>query len=104
MSRPLQSDLLLVLVLTALELYRPMLTGDAIDLFIAGDYAPGEAVEERFTGVLIAAGAYVAVLAALFVCNRVQFCCCRRRGRRSSMRCGGSSSPIWRACPCGFSI
>lgn len=66
--------LLLVLVITALELYKPVLTGDAIDLYIAGDYAPGEAVEERFQGVLIAAAKYVGVLVVLFICtNRVQF-------------------------------
>ena len=65
--------LVLVLAITALELYKPILTGDAIDLFIDGGYAPGEAVEERFMGILTAAGKYVAVLALLFVCNRVQF-------------------------------
>lgn len=66
--------LLLVLVITALELYKPVLTGNAIDLYIAGDYAPGEAVEERFQGVLIAAAKYVGVLVVLFICtNRVQF-------------------------------
>jgi len=65
--------LALVLVITALELYKPILTGDAIDLYIAGSYAPGEAVAERFRGVLIAAAKYVGVLIALFVCaNRTQ--------------------------------
>ena len=66
--------LALVLLMTGLELYKPIITGDAIDLYIAGDYAPGEAVQERFQGVLIAAAKYVGVLIALFVCtNRVQF-------------------------------
>ncbi len=66
--------LALVLVITALELYKPVLTGDAIDLYIAGDYAPGEAVAERFQGVLMAAAKYVGVLIALFICtNRMQF-------------------------------
>lgn len=74
--------LLLVLAITALELYKPILTGDAIDLYIAGGYAPGEAVRERFTGVLIAAAKYVAVLGALFVCNRAQFLLMQRTGQR----------------------
>ncbi len=73
--------LVLVLAITALELYKPILTGDAIDLFIDGDYAPGEAVEERFMGILTAAGKYVAVLALLFVCNRVQFLLLQRTGQ-----------------------
>ena len=65
--------LALVLLMTGLELYKPIITGDAIDLYIAGDYAPGEAVQERFQGVLIAAAKYVGVLIALFICtNRVQ--------------------------------
>ena len=65
--------LALVLALTGLELYKPIITGDAIDLYIAGDYAPGEAVRERFTGVLLAAVKYIGVLAALCVCtNRIQ--------------------------------
>ena len=74
--------LLLVLAITALELYKPILTGDAIDLYIAGGYAPGEAVRERFTGVLITAAQYVAVLGALFVCNRAQFLLMQRTGQR----------------------
>ena len=73
--------LVLVLAITALELYKPILTGDAIDLFIDGGYAPGEAVEERFMGILTAAGKYVAVLALLFVCNRVQFLLLQRTGQ-----------------------
>ena len=65
--------LILVLIITGLELYKPILTGDAIDLYVAGDYAPGEAVEERFQGVLIAAAKYVGVLIVLFICtNRLQ--------------------------------
>ncbi|MBD5162371.1 MAG: ABC transporter ATP-binding protein [Oscillibacter sp.] len=74
--------LLLVLVITALELYKPVLTGDAIDRYIAGDYAPGEAVEERFAGVLAAAAKYVGVMALLFVCNRVQYLLLQRTGQR----------------------
>ena len=74
--------LLLVLVLTALELYRPMLTGDAIDLFIAGDYAPGEAVEERFAGLLFTAGKYALALLVTFVCNNRMMYLLQRMGQR----------------------
>ncbi len=74
--------LLLVLVLTALELYRPMLTGDAIDLFIAGDYAPGEAVEERFAGLLFTAGKYALALLITFVCNNRMMYLLQRLGQR----------------------
>lgn len=73
--------LVLALAITALELYKPILTGDAIDLFIDGGYAPGEAVEERFMGILTAAGKYVAVLAILFVCNRAQFLLLQKTGQ-----------------------
>ena len=74
--------LLLVLVLTALELYRPMLTGDAIDLFIAGDYAPGEAVEERFAGLLFTVGKYALALLITFVCNNRMMYLLQRMGQR----------------------
>ncbi len=65
--------LLLVLVITALELYKPILIGDAIDQFITENYAAGEMVRQRFMGVLIAAAKYLAVLLALFVCSRIQY-------------------------------
>ncbi|MDE7054178.1 MAG: ABC transporter ATP-binding protein/permease [Oscillospiraceae bacterium] len=61
--------LVLVLILTGLELYRPLITGNAIDLYIAGDYAPGEAVEERFRGLLLAAAQYGGALLVTFFCN-----------------------------------
>ena len=54
--------LMLVLAVTALELYKPVLIGDAIDLYITGDYATGEMAQERFRGVLLAAAGYVGVL------------------------------------------
>ncbi len=74
--------LLLVLVLTALELYRPMLTGDAIDRYITGDYAPGEAVEERFLGLLVSAGKYALALLVTFVCNNRMMVLLQRTGQR----------------------
>lgn len=65
--------LFLVLIITALELYKPILIGDAIDLFITGDYGPGEMVRQRFTGILIATAKYLAVLLVLFICSRIQY-------------------------------
>lgn len=73
---------LLVLAVTGLELYKPVLIGDAIDRYITGDYLPGELVEERFRGVASAAVRYVAVLAALFVCNRIQYLLLQQTGQK----------------------
>ena len=74
--------LALVLVLTGLELLRPILTGNAIDLYIAGDYAPGEAAEERFRGLLLSAGLYLGTLLVTFVCNNRMMILLQRTGQR----------------------
>ena len=74
--------LVLVLALTGLELYRPILIGDAIDRYITGDYAPGEATRERFMGVLKAAAVYVGVLLAVFLCNRTQYMMIQELGQK----------------------
>ena len=73
--------LFLVLIATFLDLYRPILIGDAIDEFITGDYAPGEAVDERFAGVLRSAALYVVILVGLFVCNRFQYLLMQKTGQ-----------------------
>ena len=74
--------LMLVLAVTALELYKPVLIGDAIDLYITGDYAPGEMAQERFRGILLAAAGYVGVLLSLFACNRVQYLLLQATGQK----------------------
>lgn len=74
--------LVLVLILTALELYRPLITGDAIDLYIAGGYAPGEAVEERMRGLLTAVFQYAATLLVTFVCNNRIMYLLQRTGQK----------------------
>lgn len=74
--------LVLVMVITLLELYKPILIGDAIDLYITGDYQPGEMVEARFNGVLKAAVGYVIVLVGLFICNRVQYILLQTTGQK----------------------
>lgn len=72
----------LVVIITVLELYKPVLIGDAIDNFITGDYAAGEMVTERFTGVLWAAARYIVVLLLLFVCNRIQYILLQSTGQK----------------------
>ncbi len=72
----------LLLVITALDLYRPVLIGDAIDRYITGPYAPGEMADERFSGLLRAAAVYVAVLIALFFCTRYQRLLLQKTGQQ----------------------
>ena len=73
---------LLVIIITVLELYKPILIGDAIDNFITRDYAPGEMVQERFSGVLRASARYVGVLLLLFICNRIQYVLLQSTGQK----------------------
>ena len=89
--------LLLVLAATALDLYRPILIGNAIDRFITGDFLPGEAAAERFAGVLKAAGIYLVVLLLLFLCTRFQFLMMQKMGQDIiySIRNGPSPSIAW---------
>lgn len=72
----------LVLVITGLELIKPILIGDAIDRYITGDFEPGEMVQERFAGVCRAAAAYIGVLLALFFCNRIQYLLLQETGQK----------------------
>lgn len=60
--------LILVLFITAFELYRPILIGDAIDLYLA-EYTPAELVKENFHGLLKMAAIYFVILLAGFICN-----------------------------------
>ncbi len=73
---------LMVIIVTAMELYKPIIIGDAIDLYITGDFAPGEMVDMRFQGIVKAAVAYVVVLLVLFVCNRVQYLILQETGQK----------------------
>ncbi len=71
----------LVLILTALELFRPMLTGNAIDLFItAGDSALTP--DERWMGLVKTAGVYIAVMVMSFICNRAQYLMIQEMGQK----------------------
>ena len=73
---------LMVIVVTAMELYKPIIIGDAIDLYITGDFLPGEMVDMRFQGIIKAAVAYVVVLVVLFVCNRIQYLILQETGQK----------------------
>lgn len=73
---------LLVLIITGLELVKPILIGGAIDQFITGSYAPGEMVRERFAGILKASALYLAVLLSLFICNRIQYLVLQTTGQK----------------------
>lgn len=74
--------LVMVIVITLLELYKPILIGNAIDEFITGDYLPGEMVQERFAGVLQATVQYVILLLVLFVCDRGQYILLQETGQK----------------------
>ena len=85
--------LCMVLALTVLELVRPMIIGNAIDRYITGEtsetlqaegrteWEPGEQADQRFEGVLIAAGMYLAVLLLLMILNRTQTMMLQRMGQ-----------------------
>ena len=73
--------LLLALALTGLELYEPMIIGDAIDQYITGNYAAGEMARERFAGVLNAGVLYIGVLLLLFVFERGLYRLMERTGQ-----------------------
>ena len=71
----------LVLILTALELYRPMLTGNAIDLFITDsntDLTP----DERWAGLVKTALIYIGVMLLSFGCNRAQYLMIQEMGQK----------------------
>ncbi|MBO6092052.1 MAG: ABC transporter ATP-binding protein, partial [Oscillospiraceae bacterium] len=74
--------LLLVLAVTALDLYRPVLIGDAIDRYITiGDASP-LTPQERFSGVLRSGAIYAAILGLLFICNRFQYLIMQKTGQQ----------------------
>ncbi len=70
--------ILLVLAITGLELYKPILIGDAIDRYILSD-GP---VDARFAGILKASAYYLCVLLVLFVFNRAQYLMLQTMGQK----------------------
>ena len=85
--------LVLVLALTALELVKPIIVGNAIDRYITGSknetlqaenrdqWEPGEQADERFSGVLASGALYLAVLLLLLGCNRMQMVLLQKMGQ-----------------------
>ncbi len=71
----------LVLILTGLELYRPMLTGNAIDLFIT-DSNSALTPDERWMGLLKTAAVYIVVMLLSFACNRAQYLMIQEMGQK----------------------
>ena len=71
----------LVLILTALELYRPMLTGNAIDLFIT-DSNTALTPDERWAGLVKTALIYIGVMLLSFGCNRTQYLMIQEMGQK----------------------
>ena len=86
-------SLALVLLITGLELVRPMIIGNAIDRYITGETAEtvlaagrehweaGEEAGFRFDGVLRAAGLYLGCLLLLMLCNRAQTLMLQKTGQ-----------------------
>ena len=91
--------LVLVAILTALDLYRPMLIGNAIDKYIltledgmvssdtdltqeelsaAATLTP----DERWQGILKTAALYIGVMLVAFVCNRMQYLMIQEMGQK----------------------
>ena len=70
--------LLLVLAITALELYKPIIIGDAIDRYIDKEIENVSLAEleqirhQDWIGILKAGASYLAVLLAIFFCNVIQ--------------------------------
>ncbi len=73
----------LVSILTALDLYKPMLIGDAIDLYITGETAT-EALtpDQRWEGILRIGAFYIGVMLVAFVCNRMQYLMIQEMGQK----------------------
>ncbi len=85
--------LCLVLALTALELVKPVIIGNAIDRYITGEkneylqaegreqWESGERAEERFRGVLVSGGFYLAALLLMMLLNRTQMLLLQKMGQ-----------------------
>ncbi|MBR5345936.1 MAG: ABC transporter ATP-binding protein [Clostridia bacterium] len=78
--------LTLMLVVTGLDLLRPILIGsEAIDKYILGPkdhyFAAGENADWRFAGIVRSTLLYIAVLVVTFIANRTQFWLMQRTGQ-----------------------
>ena len=73
--------LFLVLLATVMDLYRPILIGNAIDRYIIADAGSGLTADARFLGVLRSCGIYALLLVLLFVCNHYQYMLLQKTGQ-----------------------
>ena len=71
----------LLLMITAMQLLRPIVIGNAIDQYITGEAAQLLPAQERFSGVLKAAAVYLGILLLLFVTERLQYILMQRMGQ-----------------------
>lgn len=76
------ASLVLVLVITGLELYRPILVGETIDKYINETTVALGAANQDFAGIVHASLLYTAVLVALFVCNMVLYWLMQKTGQK----------------------
>ncbi|MBQ6563769.1 MAG: ABC transporter ATP-binding protein [Clostridia bacterium] len=74
--------LLLVLAVTALDLYRPVLIGDAIDHYITVGDKTSLNSHERFSGLLQSGALYAGILLLLFICNRCLYLIMQKTGQQ----------------------
>ena len=73
----------LVSILTAIDLYKPMLTGDAIDLYITQEAAAEPLTpDQRWAGVLKTGAIYIVVMVIGFLCNRMQYLMIQEMGQK----------------------
>ena len=72
----------LVSILTAIDLYKPMLTGDAIDQYITQEAAAEPLTpDQRWAGVLKTGAIYIVVMVIGFLCNRMQYLMIQEMGQ-----------------------
>lgn len=73
---------LLVLIITALELFKPILIGNAIDQYITLESGETSLTpDERFLGVVKTVGLYILLLVVLFLCSRCQYMLMQKTGQ-----------------------
>ena len=73
----------LVSILTAIDLYKPMLTGDAIDQYITQEAAAEPLTpDQRWAGVLKTGAIYIVVMVIGFLCNRMQYLMIQEMGQK----------------------
>lgn len=74
---------IIVLLIIVVELYRPIVIGDAIDNHIIGNYAnEPELLNYHFKGILQAAGLYLGLLLSGFVLNAVNTWMLQKMGQK----------------------